>query len=44
LNLARNIPGSETNDKYAKLEELSESGIVLILAKVDKNYPAYGIQ
>jgi hypothetical protein len=44
LNLARNIPGRATNDKYAKLKQLSVIGVGLILAKVDKNYPAQGIQ
>jgi len=32
------------NDKYAKLKQFSVVGVGLILAKVDKKYPAYGIQ
>jgi hypothetical protein len=44
LNLARNIPKRATNDKYAKLKQLSVIGVGPILAKVDKKYPAYGIQ
>jgi hypothetical protein len=44
VNTARNIPGGATNDKYAKSKQLSVIGIGLILAKVDKKYPAYSIQ
>jgi hypothetical protein len=41
---ARNIPDGAMNDKYAKLKQFSVVGVGLILAKVDKKYPAYGIQ
>jgi hypothetical protein len=44
MNRARNIPKGATNNKYATLKRLSAIGIGLILAKVDKKYPAYSIQ
>jgi hypothetical protein len=43
-NRARNIPKRATNDKYAKLKQLSVIGVRFILATVDKKYPAYSIQ
>jgi len=41
---SKKYTGGATNDKYAKLKQLSVIGVGSILARVDKNYPAYGIQ
>lgn len=41
---ARNIPSRMMTDKHVQLQQHSVMGGVLFVAKLDKNYPAQGIQ